>query len=148
MFMIAKEIADEKVVAGWLRAWLAFTALAVNEDVTRAALSELIDKVDADERTKVYKKEFSTLEKREKPLKGIEVGWSGTAEIELVTKDLDSLVQIVMQYGPSAVELLEPSKLTVKAGEAQNILNTVSAMMHHFAEAGLGGIIFVRGSEK
>lgn len=142
--IISKEIADEKVGSGWLRAWLGFTALAANEEVTQSALSELIDKLDKDEKVKIYKKEFGKLEKREKPLKGIDVGWSGTAEIELVTKDFDSLVQIVIQYGPSAVELLEPNKLSINAGEAQNILNTVSTMMHHFAEAGLGGIVFVR----
>ncbi|MBU5557508.1 MAG: hypothetical protein QW751_00285 [Candidatus Aenigmatarchaeota archaeon] len=146
--IISKDVADEKISSGWLRAWLAFTALAANEDVTRAALSELIDKLDQDARVKLYKKEFGTLEKREKPLKGVDIAWSGTAEVELVTKDFDSLVQIVMQYGPSAVELLEPSKLTINVGEAQNILNSVAQMMHHFAAAGLGGIIFVRGSEQ
>lgn len=145
--IITKDIADEKVAAGWLRAWLGFTALAATEDITKAALAELVDKVDADERVKLYKKEFGTLEKREKPLKGIEVGWSGTAEVEFVVKDFDNLVQVVMQYGPSAVELLEPNKLNVNAGEAQAILNTVAQMMHHFAAAGLGGIVFVRGSE-
>ncbi len=146
--IINKELADEKVSGGWLRAWLAFEALAVKADVTRSALDELVGRLDKDQRVKVYKKDFGDMVMRDKPLKNIEVGFSCTVEVELIAKNLEGLFQVVMEYGPSSVELLEPNKISVGAGEAQNIMNTVAAMMHRFAEAGLGGIVFVRGQEK
>jgi hypothetical protein len=146
--MIEKSVADERVQAGWLRAWLAFEALAVSEDVTRSTLEELVNKLDSDARVKVYKKSFGQAIKREKPLKNIEFGWSITVEVELVAKSLQGLLSIIMEYGPSSVEVLEPAKFSVGAGEAQNILNMVASMMHEYAAAGLGGIVFLRGSEQ
>lgn len=146
--MIEKSVADERVQAGWLRAWFAFEALAVSEDVTRSTLEELVNKLDSDARVKVYKKEFGKAVEREKPFKGIEVGWSITVEVELVAKSFQGLMSIVMEYGPSSIELLEPTKFSVGAGEAQNVLNMVAAMMHEYAAAGLGGIVFLRGSEQ
>ena len=146
-YIISKELADEKIKGGWLRVWAGFTALAVSEEVTKSALNELIDKLDKDPRVKIYMKDFGTLERREKPLKGIDVGYAGTAEVEFAVKDFETLIQAVIEYGPSAVEMLEPTRLNISAGEAQNVINTVAQMMHLFAEAGLGGMIFVRGNK-
>ena len=81
----------------------------------------------------------------DKPMKNIDVGHSLTSEIELVSKNIDNLVQLVTEYGPSAIEILEPKKITLDAGEAQNILNSVSHIMHQFAAAGAGGMVLVRG---
>ncbi len=145
--MIQKEEANEKIQKGWLRAWLMFEVLAVNSKAAKEALEELIEKLDKDERAKLYKREFTDIQKVDKPLENIEVGYSQTCEIEFITKNLDSLVQIVTEYGPSAAELLEPSELKLRPGEAQAILNTISSMMHQFASAGIGGIVFVRGEK-
>lgn len=145
MSMIEKEIADEKVHEGYLRVWLMFEALAVTEDVTKKSLESLIERLDKDERVKIYKKDFSNPIKVDKPLKDIETGYSLTTEIELISKNFDDLVQIVTEYGPSAIELLEPKQLKMDCGEAQAVLNTISQMMHQFAAAGVGGIVLVQG---
>ena len=143
--MMPKEECDEKVDGGWIRAWMMFEVLAVNEETTRKSLENLINKLEKDSRAKMYKKEFGELKTVEKPLPNIELGYSLTCEVELVSQRLDNLVQIVTEYGPSAIELLEPSKINVNAGEAQSILNSVSQMMHEFAAAGAGGIVFLKG---
>lgn len=148
MTMIDKTAADEKVHAGWLRAWFAFEVLAATEDIARASLTELVDKLEKDERAEIYRKEFGNIAKREKAFKGVEVAWSYTVELELAVKNFDELVQLVIEYGPSAIELFEPAKLSIPVGEAQAILNTISSVMHRFAAAGLGGIVFVRGKEQ
>lgn len=85
--------------------------------------------------------------KVEKPTEKIDTAYSKTCEIELISRDFDSLVQIVIEYGPSAVELLEPKKLEIGLGDAQGILNRISQMMHRFAAAGFGGIVFLREGE-
>jgi len=145
---IDKAVADERIQEGWLRAWLGFSALAADEEIAKAALVELVDKLEKEDNVKLYKKDFGDFVKHEKPLPNIDVGWSGTAEVEFAVKDFDTLLHIVMHYGPSAAEILEPSKLTLNVGQAQRILNSVAMMMHQFAAAGLGGIVFVRGKEK
>jgi len=92
----------------------------------------------------MYKKEFSEIAKVEKPTKNIDLAYSLTCETELITKNFENLVQIVVEYGPSSIELLDPKRLEVNCGEAQAVLNTISQMMHRFAAAGYGGIVFIR----
>ena len=143
--MITSEEANEKIKDGWLRSWMMFEVLAVNESTTKKSLEKLMDKLEKDGRSKMCKKEFGELKKVEKPLPDIEVGYTLTCEVELVSKKFDNLVQIVTEYGPSAIELLEPLKFSVDAGEGQAILNSISQIMHEFAAAGVGGIVFMKG---
>jgi len=142
--MLIKQEADEKVREGWLRVSMIFEVLAINEKTTKESLEELINKIEKDSRIKLYKKEFGEIRKVEKPLPNIEFGYSLTCDVELISKKLDDLAQVVSEYGPSAIELLEPLKLNINAGEAQTILNLISSIMHEFAAAGAGGIVFLR----
>jgi hypothetical protein len=143
--MIDQEQADAKVKSGWLRAWLAFDALAVNEDVVKAALGGLVTKLDEDTRYRVYKKEMLPAQKVDNPIKGIATAWSLVANVELVSRSMSDLVSLVLEYGPSAVELMEPSRLSMDAGQAQALLNQVADMMHKIAAAGIGGAMLVAG---
>lgn len=146
--MITNEEVKDRVEKGWLKVWMAFEVLGIKEEVTKKALEELIDKLDKDNRVKLYKKEFSTIQEIKNPIKDIEKGYSLMCETEFIAKSLDNLVQIVTEYGPSATELLEPKKFNIESREAQVILNTISGMMHQFAAAGLGGIVFIRGKNE
>jgi hypothetical protein len=143
--MIKKEEADEKVNEGWLRAWMMFEVLAVNEKTTREALESLINRLDSDKRAEIYNKKFSNLKKVDKPLPNIDSGFSLTCEVELISKKFENLVDIVIEYGPSAIEILEPSNFELKAGEAQTILNSIAKLLHDFAAAGAGGIVLIKG---
>lgn len=143
--MITNEEANEKVKDEWLRSWMMFEVLAVNESTTKKSLEKLMDRLEKDGRSKMYKKEFGELKKVEKPLPDIEAGYTLTCEVELVSKKFDNLVQIVIEYGPSAIELLEPLKFSMDAGEGQAILNSISQLLHEFAAAGAGGIVFMKG---
>ncbi|HLE07962.1 MAG TPA: hypothetical protein VI933_05115 [archaeon] len=145
--MISKEESNEKVEDGWLRIWFGLEALAVSEEITKKSLENLLERLESDSRVKVYRKEFSTAKMVENPIPEIKEGWSIVCETEFVAKKLDDVVQIVMEYGPSAAEILEPQKLSLNLGECQNILNGVSDMMHRFARAGIGGMVVVRGKE-
>ena len=145
--MISEEEANEKVKEGWFRSWLIFEALAINENVAKDALETLIKKLDEDNRVKIYKKSFGETKKIEKPIQNIEVGYSVTCEINLISKKFDCLAQIAIEYGPSAIEILEPEKFDLDSGEAQSILNSISSMMHRLAAAGAGGIVFMKSEE-
>jgi len=143
--MLVKQEADEKVKEGWLRVWMIFEVLAINEKTTKESLESLMNKLENDARVKMYKKEFGEFKKVEKPLPNIDFGYSLTCEVELIAKKFDDLVQVVIEYGPSAIELLEPLKLNINAGEAQAILNSISHVIHDFAALGAGGIVFIKG---
>ena len=142
--MIEKPEADEKVQKGWLRVWMAFDAIGVNEEVVKKALEGHMDKIDQDERIKLYKKQFSDVKKMEKPLKNIEVGYAYNSQVEATIKNLEDLVQLSIEYGPSGVEILEPKDMKITSSEAQSIVNGISHIMHQFAAAGLGGVVLVQ----
>ena len=145
--MISEEEAGKKVGEGCIRAWIVFEALAITEAAAKEALEKLMDKLDKDDRVMLYKKAFGESKKVEKPMKGIDVGYWFTCEVNAISKNFDNLACIAMEYGPSAVEILEPEKITIKMGEAQCILNSISHMMHRLAAAGAGGIVFMKGDE-
>ncbi len=145
--MIEKTLADEKVEHGWLRTWLAFEVLAAKKERAKEALEMLIDKMDKDKKAKIYSKQFSELRTVENPMKNVKEAFSMTCEIELIAPNFDNLLQVVLEYGPSAIEIIEPSELKMKISEAQGVLNSVSQMMHKFAAAGVGGIVIAGGKE-
>lgn len=145
--MIEKQQADEKVRSGWLRIWVGFEALAIKEETAVASLNELIEKLNSDERVKVYKKEFLPPQKVESPVKGFDYAFSQGAKVEFIVKNLDNLIDIVIEYGPSGLEILEPREIKLNTAEAQAVVNSVAAMMHRYAAAGLGGAILVRAKQ-
>jgi len=143
--MMHKAEADEKVMGGWLRAWIAFEVLAVESGAASSAIEELIGNLEKEDKVGVYSKELSEVRKVENPpLRGIKEAFSRIAKIELVAKSINVMLELVIKYGPSAVEILEPKKLVLQASEAQVMLIWVSVMMHVFASAGIGGLVFTR----
>ncbi len=141
--MISAEDAKKRVEDGCLRFWVLFEVLAVSEEITKESLDKMAKKIESDKRLELYKKEFNTVDKREDPLPNIKVAYAQSCEMEGVVKSMEDLVEIVLEYGPSAIEILEPSKMQLSSREAQNILNSMSEMMHRFAAAGAGGLVFL-----
>ena len=50
-----------------------------------------------------------------------------------------------MNYGPSAIEILEPKNIKLELGEAQNVLAEIANLVHRFAQAGIGGVVISKG---
>ena len=135
------EDVKRKVKDGWIRSWMMIEVLAVTEEAAKTALEKHIKKMGREKRTIIYNKKFHEIKKVEKPLPNIEKAYSHVAELELVTQAYDQLIYLVMNYGPSSIEILEPEKLKIGMGEAQSILNSIAEMIHKFVAAGIGGIV-------
>ena len=57
-----------------------------------------------------------------------EASFSGVVEVKLVVRDFRWFVSIVMRYGPSAIEIIEPEHVTLSLGDMQSLLADVSEM--------------------
>jgi len=136
------EKAEKKLKEGWIKSWMMIEALAVNEQAVKNALEMHVDKMGREKNVLIAKKEFKKTQKVDKPFPNIETAYSSVVELEVLTKDYDKLVFIVLNYAPSAIEIMEPKKIGMDAGEAQGILNTLAEMMHKFV-AMTGGAIMV-----
>jgi len=57
--------------------------------------------------------------------------WSAFAELELVFKNLPSLIGFCFDYMPSSVEIIKPEKLALTNLELADITNDLQARLHH-----------------
>jgi len=142
--MIEEGLANEKVKQGWIKAKMMFEVLGINEEASRSALEKMISRLDSDDpRIEMYSKDVGEISKIINPLPNIKEGYSLICEVELISKNLDNLTQIVMEYGPSSIELLEPRIIDLPISQAQGILNSISRLVHQFAASGAGGLVFI-----
>lgn len=146
--MLSKEQADEKISQGWLRVGMVFEVIGVKEEVTQVALKDLMNKLDNDKRVSLYQTDYSDIVRIENPTKQIKEGYSQICETKLAVKNLENLVDLVMEFGPAGIEVTEPSRIEISVGEAQTIANSVSQMIHRFAAAGIGGLLFIKEKAK
>lgn len=145
--MISPSEAKVKAASGWFDTWLSFEGMAVNQEVIRTALESLMKRLDVDSKVRIYEKNYLEPAKVENPFKGIKEAWSQVVNIKLVAKSFDDLVQMIIEYGPSSVEIIGPPKSQLSVREAQDILNNIAAMMHRYAAAGIGGAVVVQGKQ-
>ncbi|RLI93099.1 MAG: hypothetical protein DRO90_01025 [Candidatus Altiarchaeales archaeon] len=59
--------------------------------------------------------------------------FSGVVEVKLLTRDFRTLVNIVMRYGPSAIELIEPYEIRMSMDEMQSLLADVSEIVQAYS---------------
>ena len=132
-----KELEGKK----WIKVNFIFEVLGMNEEIVENSLKEHVEKLEKIKTSLVYKKDFSKIEKVEKPMKGIETAYSQIVETEAMVQDLKTLMVITISYGPSSIEILKPNTMNVSAGEIQDVANMTSGVIHQIASAGLGGIV-------
>jgi len=136
-----QEQIEEKLKQGWIKTWFAVEVMATDKDITEHSLKEHIEKLEKVKGALVFGKEFKSIERVENPPKNVLVAYSQIAEVELIVKDLLTLITVVITFGPSAIEILEPRELRIKIDEVQNIVNFLAGLIHQFAQAGVGGIV-------
>ncbi|MEM5798206.1 MAG: hypothetical protein QW703_01940 [Candidatus Aenigmatarchaeota archaeon] len=134
---------DEKKLLkeGWIKALFRIEVLATSADAAKSALEQHVKKLEREKDTKVLKKDFSKILEVENPLPNIKKGWSYIVELELIAKRLEKLIYLVMTYGPSSIEIIEPKEIKIDISETQTILNSLAELIHRYAAAGLGGIL-------
>lgn len=139
-----KEQIQKKLKDGWIKSWMMIEVLAVNEKAAGEALKNHLERMKKEEKTLLIKEDFQEIREVEKPMPSIEKGFSQVVEIEVLTHTFDKLMFLTMNYGPSAIEILEPKNIKMDMGEAQGILNSIADMIHRFAAAGVGGVVINR----
>jgi len=131
---------------GWIEAWFAIEALGATKEVVDDSLKNHVEKMLREENVIIAKKEFKQIEEVKNPPKPLERGWSQVVNITVLAKDLQTLILLVLKYGPSAIEIVAPKSKQVNADEMQNILNSLAGLLHQFAAAGIGGLVIAPSS--
>ncbi len=56
------------------------------------------------------------------------------AEVDLETENFSRMTQVMFDFMPSSVEVIEPSKVLLDSGEATELLNNLSGRLHRYDE--------------
>ncbi len=59
--------------------------------------------------------------------------YSGVVEVKLLVRDFRWFVNVVMRYGPSAIEIIEPQEVHMKMDEMQSLLADVSEISQTYS---------------
>lgn len=142
--MTSQEIMEdvqERISEGWINVWFAFEVMAVTKEATENALKNHVERLGKVKNVKVYEVTYHDVTKVETPPKNVKEAWSQIVEVKLIVKSLFDLINVIILYAPSAIEILEPKELKVKIDEVQNIANVIAGLIHQFAAAGVGGVV-------
>ncbi len=143
-----EEAVKKKMKEGWIRASMMIEVLAGSGDAAKSALERHMEKMDSEDNAIIYRLDYTDVAKVENPIPNVKEAYSYVAEVELVANSYEKLFMLVLRYGPSSVEILEPEKISIDIGDAQGILNAVSDLIHTFAGRTLGGIHILPAEKK
>ena len=115
---------EEWLDKGGVQARLFIEAQGKDAELVKNSLQQLIEQLKKEPDLLVYKAETDeVIQDRQTK------NFTSLIEAELVAKDLRRLTQIVMRYGPSAVEILAPESIKISMGEAQDLLMDTSEVV-------------------
>jgi len=97
-------------------------------DFIEKALEGVVEKLAQEKNVEVKDKKFY-------PVKPIKKLFSVFAEIELLCT-LKKLIEIVFDYMPSSVEIIEPAELRLNFNDANNLINDLAARLHQYDALG------------
>lgn len=138
----------EKIEKGWIYSRVWFEALAISKDVVEESLKNHVEKLKKLENCVVVSERYEETIEQERPLPRIEKGFSKVVEVEVLTKNIETLLHLTIFFAPSAVEVIEPVEYKINAGTIQTIMNTVADLLHRFAAQGIGGVVISGVSKK
>lgn len=139
--------AEKKRKEGWFEALFSIEVLAIDEATTKNALAKHLDTMRASPGLFIAETKFYDIAEVSAPFKDVEKAYSQVVAVTLFARDFTTLLNAVMAFGPSAVELLGPAKKDLPLGEAQTIANQIAGLVHQFAAAGIGGMVLT-GTKK
>ena len=121
-----------------IKAWLAFDVVALDRNVASSSLEKHLDKISSVPAVKEIERKLH--EPVETEFRG-KKAYSAAAELTAEFNTFHDLINTIIVYGPSAIEILSPDKMEIDMAEMQDVCNVVAGMMHRFASAGVGGLV-------
>lgn len=136
-----KEEIAEKISKGWVKSRLWFEVMAVDKATTEDSLKKHIEKVRGSRDTIILSENYEVAQEVAQLPAQLKQAFTQAVKVEVLTKNVEVLLYVVIFFAPSAVEILEPGKLTVGMETIQAIMNSVSDVIHRFAAQGAGGMV-------
>ncbi|MFB6181166.1 MAG: hypothetical protein ABEJ93_04785 [Candidatus Nanohalobium sp.] len=124
-----------------VKLWMAFEAVAPNKEAVEGSLEEHVETLESEEEVEILEKETDEVSKVENPHPDLEEGYSQISEVRAEIDSFPKAISIVLNYGPTYVQLEGPDEYTLDLKEGQESLQKVANIMQQYAQKGLGGVL-------
>lgn len=118
----------ERVAKGWLRVALVIEVLGRPADYVEQSLNLAIDALEKDKKAELLEKKLHPAQQ----VKDTQNVFSTFAEIEILVQDISRLIEIIFDYMPSSVEIIEPPNFSLKLEDANAVLNDLATKLHQY----------------
>lgn len=124
-----------------IKLWMVFEAVSGTEDAVVGSLEEHVEKLENEPNASIVSREIDSVEQVDNPHPDLETGYSQVAEVVVEAESFEDAITLVINYGPTYVQLEEPDVYELSLKEGQETLQDVADIMRKYAEAGLGGML-------
>lgn len=131
-----------------LDVWMVFQVVAATEDAAVESLQEHVDGLETEDSVTEMDVSMEDVQEVDNPHPQLDKGYSQVCEVDMSVKTFSDLVEIVINYGPTSVDVKGPDRVAMDIGEVRNACNSVAQMMHQFLQAGAGGMMISRSQDE
>lgn len=118
----------EKVTKGWLRVALVIEVLGKPAEYLEKALGLAVDALEKSGKANIIEKKVHPA----KLLPNTKEVFTCFAEIEVLVQDVSKLIEIIFDYMPSSIEIIEPANFSLKLEDANAVLNDLATKLHQY----------------
>jgi len=115
----------EKIDEGWVRCNVIIEVLGRPAEYLNEILKKAVENMEKEKTVIVLDKKFN------EPVP-IEQAFSTFTELELLVKGMETLIDFVIAYMPSNIEIIEPQNLKLSLHGANDFINKLTAKIHQY----------------
>lgn len=126
---------------------MVFEAVGKEKKAVEDSLSDHVESLKTENGVEIEEVEKDTAEEMQDPHEGLDKGFSQVLEMRARFEDFKRATEIVLNYGPTYVQVEEPDVYDMKLKESQQTLQKVATTMHQYAQMGAGGVLISKSSQ-
>lgn len=131
-----------------LQVWMVFEAVGAEKDGVVKSLEDHVEGIESEEGVEITELEKEEATEIENPHESLEKGYSQVVEMRADFDDFQKVIEAVINYGPTYVQMEGPDKYELNLRESQDTLQSVANTMHQYAQMGAGGVLISKGTEE
>jgi len=131
-----------------IKLWMVFEAVAPKKEAVEGSLESHVETLGSENKVTITEQETEEVSKVQNPHPDLEEGYSQVSEVRVDVEDFTKALSIVINYGPTYVQLEGPDEYTMNLKESQESLQKVANTMQQYAQQGVGGILVSKTAEE
>jgi len=131
-----------------VKVWMVFEAVGAEKEGVVKSLENHIENIESEKDIEITEIEKDEAEEIENPHESLEKGYSQVIEMRAEFDNFQKVIESVINYGPTYVQMEGPDKYELDLRESQDTLQSVANTMHQYAQMGAGGVLISKGTEE